>query len=51
VPVEVQTFEFPFGKARVVIFSDGTPWFVARDVCARDWGWLTACQPQVTPGV
>ena len=33
VPVEVQTFESPFGKARVVMFSDGTPWFVAKDVC------------------
>lgn len=33
VPVEVQTFESPFGKARVVLFSDGTPWFVAKDVC------------------
>lgn len=33
VPVEVQTFESPFGKARTVIFSDGTPWFVAKDVC------------------
>lgn len=32
-PVEVQTFESPFGKARAVIFSDGTPWFVAKDVC------------------
>lgn len=32
-PVEVQTFESPFGKARVVLFSDGTPWFVAKDVC------------------
>ncbi|WP_234853387.1 BRO-N domain-containing protein [Paracoccus everestensis] len=32
-PVEVQTFSSPFGKARVVMFSDGTPWFVAKDVC------------------
>lgn len=31
VPVDVQTFESPFGKARAVIFSDGTPWFVAKD--------------------
>ncbi|MFN3711841.1 MAG: Bro-N domain-containing protein [Alishewanella aestuarii] len=28
----MQTFESPFGKARAVIFSDGTPWFVAKDV-------------------
>lgn len=34
VPVDVQTFESPFGKARAVIFSDGTPWFVAKDVIA-----------------
>lgn len=33
VPVEVQTFESNFGKTRVVMFSDGTPWFVAKDVC------------------
>lgn len=29
----MQTLESPFGKARAVIFSDGTPWFVAKDVC------------------
>jgi hypothetical protein len=33
VPVEVETFESPFGKARVVKFTDGSSWFVAKDVC------------------
>lgn len=44
-PVEVQTFESPFGKARAVIFSDGTPWFVAKDVC-EGLGLSTACVAQ-----
>ena len=31
--ISASEYSGTFGKARAVIFSDGTPWFVAKDVC------------------